>query len=874
VLRPHRLHFTDREDVFDAIRERFKDSHACVVALTGLAGVGKSQIAAEFVWSAQDCYEGAWWVSAMDGPSILRDCLDLADRLGLDFPEPLRSDHAAALAAILDSLSRRPGRFLLVLDGAERRTVGLAGGGYEGVDVLIASHDPSWGEFADPITVNPLSNADAASFLKVRSGGPVSDDWTVLASRLGELPLALEQCAAFIEQTGVEPHEYVELLATSAERLMQLGTPQDYPVGLAAAWQLSYRGLAGINLQAATLLDLVSLFDSSPIPVSGLQPGVLAAPEELGLPHDELGFASAIGSLRQFSLVDRFGGFISVHPLVQLITRQRMQDATRLSLVETAARILCFAFPSDSRDVIDWMRWMSLIPHGVWVDQLAEELGASTAVRARLLVSVGICLLANGAYQQACAVMERAEGLAQLAHGEDSPDYASVLVNLSMAEEELDRFDSALSHLQKALGIDEAALGGDHPNVARDYGRLGAACLRAGRFDEALTAVRTAVETIEKVPGADPLQIAYHHMDLATVLYTFGRLGESRQLFRKAEGVLTEHYDRGHPAMARLWGNLGMLLIDSGEYGDAESVLMREVEILEAVYPEGHPEMSKAYINLGSARQELGRLGEAKSLYEKALTVNRRIFGDLHTSVADALNNLGSAASEAGNPEEAEGHYRAALAIDEQIRGPLHPVVAVRLNNLGSLMSSLGRYDEAIQLQERALEIELISFGDDHPRSARFMQNLASSIRMKGLGLIRGGAGGHMEGQTLLHRAAELVAQAGTINAEHYGPDHPSVGRDEAILGALLHDQREIAEAVEHLQRSLDIGICSVGDTHPDVADRRLNLGRALRDQGKLREAREQFREALRIFIHYQGVDGPRAKEAWEEWTSAPYPDD
>jgi hypothetical protein len=120
----------------------------------------------------------------------------LALRLGL----PELRDQDAQLNVLWNELGRRE-RWLLVFDNAEHpRELAPyrppAGNGH----VLVTSRNPAWGAMATPLLVEVLPRAEAVAFLRARTG---SDDRAAgeLAQALGDLPLALEQAAAYLEQT-------------------------------------------------------------------------------------------------------------------------------------------------------------------------------------------------------------------------------------------------------------------------------------------------------------------------------------------------------------------------------------------------------------------------------------------------------------------------------------------------------------------------------------------------------------------------------------------------------------------------------------------------------------------------------------------------
>lgn len=87
-----------------------------------------------------------------------------------------------------------------------------------------------------------------------------------LADHLGDLPLAVAQAAGFIDETGTPVEEYLRLLESQAERLLEEGTPESYPRSLVAATSLIAERLGEDDPAAAELACLCAFLGPEPIP--------------------------------------------------------------------------------------------------------------------------------------------------------------------------------------------------------------------------------------------------------------------------------------------------------------------------------------------------------------------------------------------------------------------------------------------------------------------------------------------------------------------------------------------------------------------------------------------------------------------------------
>src|SRR5262249_53195776 len=214
--------FTGRDVLLQARRAaRPRDGSAPRArALPGFPGIGKPRAAFESASRYAGAYQAVFGVSADTPAGALAGFGELATLLAL----PVRSapQFAHALAAVRQWL-RWHTDWLIVLDNLEDPQVldqiALEGRG----SVLITTRAQAIGAAGGCLEVPPLPEEEGAAFLlrrseiaRVEGEASAADSAAAraLATRLGGLPLALDQAGGYLEETGCGLDRYLQGLRT------------------------------------------------------------------------------------------------------------------------------------------------------------------------------------------------------------------------------------------------------------------------------------------------------------------------------------------------------------------------------------------------------------------------------------------------------------------------------------------------------------------------------------------------------------------------------------------------------------------------------------------------------------------------------------
>ncbi len=583
--------FTGRESLLEAVREALEGGEAAALtqAIVGLGGVGKTQLALEYAYRHREDYEVVWWVRSEEAARLTDDFCRLAQSLNLR--EKDQTDQRIVTEAVRRWLEREGG-WLLVFDNVPDRTalkdcLPQGGDGH----VLITSRDQQWREVAQPLPVPVWPRDESIEFLRTRTGRKDEEDeaFGELAEELGDLPLALEQAAAYIEGAGVSVGDYLQLFRTRRSELWQEeSAPDEYPETVGTTWSMAFEASREEEPAAAALLDILAFLAPDDIPRDLLAKVV----------KDELALNRAITALRHYSLITAEGDALSIHRLVQAVTRDRLSEEEKGQWAAAAVRLLGTAFPFKEDDPATWPASGRLLPHALAAAGHAEMLDVASVESGRLLNEAGGYLRVRAEFAAAKTVCERALTIAEKTYGPDHPTVATRVNNLGAVLRAMGDLKGAREHFERALAIDEKAYGPEHPKVAIRVNNLG------------------------------------------SVLHDMGDLTGAKECFERALAIDEKAYGQDHPDVATDVNNLGSVLYDMGDLTGAKEHYERALAIDEKVYGPEHPTVATDVTNLGSVLGAMGDLKRAREHFERALAIFRKFLGEDHPDTQTVRENL------------------------------------------------------------------------------------------------------------------------------------------------------------------------------------------------------------------------------------------
>ncbi len=185
---------------------------------------------------------------------------------------------------------------------------------------------------------------------------------------------------------------------------------------------------------------------------------------------------------------------------------------------------------------------------------------------------------------------------------------------------------------------------------------------------------------------------------LGTLAMNLGRVEQAAWVFDQALAIRRAVQDRtGEGATLH---NLGLIAYLQEQMEAAQQAFLEALAIARDV--QDRQGEGAALTSLGLVAQTMGRAKEAEQLYQQALLIHRQVQNRRVEGIT--LSNLGSLAQTQGRHEEAARSYQQALKIQRKIGN--RQGEAGTLSNLGLLAQTMGHRQEAARHHQQALSIQ------------------------------------------------------------------------------------------------------------------------------------------------------------------------
>ncbi|KAL9025121.1 MAG: hypothetical protein Q9196_006007 [Gyalolechia fulgens] len=689
-------HFVGRTKKLKELEEKLMiSSHCQKLALVGLGGVGKTQVALQFAYTVKEHWHeySIFWAPAISAESFEQAYRDIATQCSIAL-DPNQEDPKESVRRYLNSDSA--GKWLLIVDNADDEEIVLGKSSdsgsltdylpqsQNGLTLFTTRHREIAVSLArnEVVEVQEMDQEEAEAFLKQsliqKEMLHNQEKTTELLNELAFLPLAIAQAAAYLNAMQNSIPEYLSLLRSTEQDTVSLLSREfcdhtRYKTSknsVAATWLVSFDQIRRSDSVAADLLSFLSCIEYKAIPRSIL-PSV--DPEER--------MVRAVGTLRAYAFITRREDSDSydMHRLVHLATKVWLdKHSARDALNEKVATHLAEIFPLD--DYSNRVIWREYLPHALQFLRNTKTLDIEA--RYDLCIAVGRCLRVDGRDGEAVLWLSKCFLWRQGRYPEDHPSLLSSQHALAVAYEADGQVKEAVKLLQQVVIIREKVLREDHPDRLASQYALALVYQADGQVKEAVKLIEHVVVIREKVLREDHPDRLASQQTLAIVYQADGQVKEAVKLLEHLVITRQKVLKEDHPLLLSSQHTLAWAYEENGQVKEAVMLLEHVVAIQKKIYKEDYPNRLASQHELAGAYVTNGQVKEAFRLLQHVVAIKEKVFTEDHTSRLASQHELARVYYADGQVKEAVKLLEHVVAIKKKALRVDHPDRLISQNML------------------------------------------------------------------------------------------------------------------------------------------------------------------------------------------------
>ena len=796
--------FTGRETEIQQIKTHL--SAQWVVAIAGMAGVGKSALAIRVAHQLKAQFPGGQIylnLRGADTPLTVESALEtLLRALGVDPTQipPELADRVSLYRSRLAELHKAQQPTFVLLDNAanSQQVRDLLPG--SGACLITSRRQLDGLAGMKPLNLEALPPEQALELLEKLLPEPVQRETEAaraIVGYCGRLPLALRIAAATLMMRSWQSKRlaaYAQQLANERQRLSLLKLDN---LDVRASFELSYREL---EAAAAHLLGWLALLPAD-FGTAILLP-LTESPAESMQP--------ALAALVDGRLVDPLlhTNRYLLHDLMRLFALEKLETQAELATVQaTKGRLVQWCGEQANA----WENALNPGRRRQWAKALAAEWITKNTGEDVTLPDLESRLLQAALtwFEAERETLVQAFGWA--ADTQQRQASVALAVNLTPFFNLRGYWGDWVSTQQEALTAARQA--DDSWGEGAALNSLGVVYRSQGKWNEALAAHEKSLQIFRAIGNVQGEGQTLNNLGTANQLQ--GKWNEAIDCYEQSLKIfqaIKDVYGEGQTL-----NNLGVVYRFQGKWSEALAAHEQSLRIFRAI-GDIHSE-GQSTIGLGLVYYFQGRWSEAIDSYEKSLQICRAI-GDVQGE-GKTLSNLGLAYQSQGKWNKAIGCYEKDLKICQAI-GDIQGE-GTNLMNLGVVYQDQGKWDEAIDCYEQSLKI-FRAINDVHSEG-QSQGNLGNVYQFQGK---------WNEAIDCYEQSLKICRAIGDVHNE---------GQSLNNLGIVYQSQGKWNEVIDCYEQSLKI--CrAIGDVHGE-GQTLANLGKVHERQKHLDQAISLWREAL-----------------------------
>ncbi len=680
--------FIGRNKDIDKIKNGLDKNN--IQTIVGMAGVGKSQLAIEYIYKFKSEYDVIFWINADNGDNIYNGYLDLAKSLNIASKSLTTEEVIRELFLWMYNEN-----WIIILDNVENYSdvVDILPKHYNG-HILITSKNPNCKSISDSVNLELFNDDEVNEFYSMRLGENEKSKYTTLGTILGNLPLALEQSTAYIEQCAIDVDSYIKLFDSDTIELLSNNLNEtSHNKNLVKSIDLILDKIKEESIDAYKLSQLLCFLDSNKIPKQMIEilTGILDINEAIKV-------NDMIRILRKYSLISATNKYVSIHCLTQSIIEFSMSDVKKLEYIKVISEYLNDSIDLNINTAEKINIHADLYPHYKRILMHLNNYHVKSNDRILMLVKLSFNMKKIMNLDEALINAKEAYRLTQ----EYNEQYllGPIYNLLGGIYKDLGDYSNALKFYNKNLNIKDE----DLFLYIVTKNNIGLILSKQSKYKESKIILEECLVNINKFITNDEDEMIFIKeaklniiSNLALAECNLNNLENALFLNKQSLDLAKVLYDEESILYSREINNKGYILENKGEYEKALENYYKSLDIDKKLFGMKHAEVAKKIMNCSNCLINTEQYDEALDILEDAKEIYDILYNDInHISLSDYYSVLSKVEF------HREAYEKAILAIEEAIK--IRTKIYDEDLKLSVYYELLGRYKQKLYGLEGSLE--------------------------------------------------------------------------------------------------------------------------------------------------------------------------
>ncbi|KAF8446560.1 P-loop containing nucleoside triphosphate hydrolase protein [Kalaharituber pfeilii] len=711
--------FVGREYLLEQLAHEIGEGRAAMditqVVLHGMGGMGKTQIALEFVYRHRKDYSSAFWINAASEQTTKTSFIQIMEQLIehhaslLDEPDYKHIGNLLGMAGKLDSAglfstekpeeeqhvikavkkwltAKQNNKWLLVfdnLDDLESFDINDYIPSCDFGTIIITSRRRESIQGRRGLEVYQMQNKEAEKLLLTSARVDLEKlapeerkleetaAATAIIENLGYLPLAIAQAGAYISVQQCLFSHYLREYKTNFNHLLS----RKWKVGkddrsVFATWELSFNAIKNQNPKAAKLLSLCAFLGNNDICEDFLRRGMNLATNDTSL-------TDSIHLLFSYSIAKRTETYDSfnIHPLVHLCILWKLEmepDEYQKYAIE-AFLMVASGIKGRNHEVSDWIFQRQNLPHLFAAERQMKYLPLEKKESLAALETFRSAYKGHGHYGKAEEIGTTLLAANKKLFGTNHSKTLGTIYDMAGVYLNQGKYNQALELYQQVLELREKSLGPDHLDTLNTVHNMALVYKNQGKYSQALELYQRALAGYEKSLGTDHPNTLRTVQNMAIVYDSQGKSSQALELYQRALAGKEKSLGADHPSTLDTVGNMAIVYKNQGKYSQALELYQRALAGYEKSLGTDHPNTLRTVQNMAIVYQTQGKYSQALELYQRALAGKEKALGADHPSTLLTVHNMAVLYENQEKYSQALELYQRAFAGSEKALGADHP---------------------------------------------------------------------------------------------------------------------------------------------------------------------------------------------------------